>query len=113
MAGKKHVGYVDVDDTLVRSFGSKRIPMTSSVNYIRLLKDSGAVLYCWSSGGAEYARKSAEELGIVECFEGFLAKPDFLIDDISFTKWDVLELHPNEAASTLGEDLLGRIGGAL
>ena len=66
------VVFVDVDDTLVRSVGSKRIPMTSVVAHVRELHASGHVLYLWSSGGAEYARKSAEELELAECFAGFL-----------------------------------------
>jgi hypothetical protein len=37
--------FVDVDDTLVRSFGSKRIPITAMVALVRDLNDSGAALY--------------------------------------------------------------------
>jgi hypothetical protein len=37
------VAYVDVDDTLVRSFGSKRIPMTEMVRHVRELKYADAV----------------------------------------------------------------------
>lgn len=36
--------YVDIDDTLIRSFGSKRIPMTEMVRLVRDLKKSGAAL---------------------------------------------------------------------
>lgn len=68
--------YVDVDDTLVRSAGSKRIPMPSTVKLVRALHDHGAALYLWSRGGASYAREVAEELGIAECFAAFLPKPD-------------------------------------
>lgn len=45
--------YVDVDDTLVRSFGSKQIAMSATQDYVRKLKKAGASLYCWSSGGAD------------------------------------------------------------
>lgn len=75
--------YVDIDDPLVRSFGSKRIPMTEMVALIPKLKEHGATLFCWSSGGAAYARRSAEELGIAECFTAFLPMPQLLIDDVS------------------------------
>ena len=44
--------YVDIDDTLIRSFGSKRIPMTEMVALIPKLKERGATLFCWSSGGS-------------------------------------------------------------
>lgn len=43
--------YVDVDDTLVRTFGTKRIPLGTTVGHIKALAADGAVLYCWSSGG--------------------------------------------------------------
>jgi hypothetical protein len=92
--------YVDVDDTLVRSFGSKRIPITGAIEHVRLLYSQGAKLYCWSSGGAEYARNSAEELGIEACFAVFLPKPNVMIDDQRPSEWRGLVcVHPNEAVS--------------
>ena len=54
--------FVDVDDTLVRSVGQTRIPMAAVIAHIRRLHDAGHLLYLWSSGGADYARTSAEEL---------------------------------------------------
>jgi len=56
--------YVDVDDTLVRSTGTTRIPMTSVIEHVRQLKADGATLYLWSAGGADYCRTTAIELGI-------------------------------------------------
>lgn len=100
----RRVVYVDVDDTLVRSFGSKRIPMTAMVEHVRALHRSGAVLYCWSSGGAEYAKRSALELGIADCFTAYLPKPDVVIDDMRIEQWPGLVwLHPNQATSGGGE----------
>jgi hypothetical protein len=94
------VVYVDIDDTLVRSFGSKRIPMTDVVDHVRDLSRQGAVLYAWSSGGAEYARSSAAELGIDSCFTAFLPKPNVMIDDQPPAEWRrTLYLHPAEARS--------------
>ena len=90
--------YVDIDDTLIRSYGSKRIPMTRVVEHVRLLHAEGASLYCWSSGGAEYARASAVELGLETCFVAFLPKPHVLIDDQQPAEWrGLLWVHPNEA----------------
>ncbi|MBX3171028.1 MAG: hydrolase [Candidatus Eremiobacteraeota bacterium] len=83
--------YVDVDDTLVRSFGSKQIAMSATQDYVRQLQQAGATLYCWSSGGADYARRVATEAGLAECFIAYLPKP-----------------HPNECRSTPGEELLQR-----
>lgn len=54
---RKRIIFVDVDDTLVRTFGHKRIPMPAVIDTVRRLAATGqAELYCWSSGGAEYAR---------------------------------------------------------
>ncbi|MEP7366084.1 MAG: DUF705 domain-containing protein [Acidobacteriota bacterium] len=83
----KPIVFVDVDDTLVRSIGTKRIPMPSVVDRVRCLYREGASLYLWSSGGAEYARKSAEELGISDCFVAFLPKPTVIIDDQAVSDW--------------------------
>lgn len=106
------IAFVDIDDTLVRSFGSKRIPISKSVEFVRRLKAAGALLYCWSSGGGEYAKATAEELDLVECFEGFLPKPHLLVDDVSIRDWNLLEIHPNEAASAQGDRLLMEISTA-
>ncbi len=99
--------YVDVDDTLIRSFGSKRIPMSDMVARIQALSQAGATLYCWSSGGAAYAEQSARELGLWDCFEAFLPKPHILIDDVKLAAWPLVELHPNECLSKSVEELLG------
>ena len=94
--------YVDVDDTLVRFAGPKRIPVPATIALVRDLHARGARLFCWSTGGADYARDTARELGIESCFEAFLPKPEILIDDA----WRVRTLHPNEAASLTAATLL-------
>jgi cation transport ATPase len=81
------VVYVDVDDTLVRSVGTKRIPMPGVVERVHRLHREGAALYLWSRGGADYARETAQELGVSECFLAFLPKPTLIIDDQPFTEW--------------------------
>jgi FMN phosphatase YigB (HAD superfamily) len=60
--------FVDVDDTLVRSAGSKRMPITAVVERVRGLKEAGATLYCWCTGDADYARDAAGEVGLQDCF---------------------------------------------
>jgi hypothetical protein len=88
--------YVDVDDTLVRTYGSKRIANSRVVDHVRALFEQGAELYCWSLGGADYAALSAKELGIADCFMGFLPKPNIMIDDIEPAKWPFFAReHPN------------------
>ena len=79
--------YVDVDDTLVRSAGSKRIPIPDVVRHVREMAEQGALLYCWSAGGADYARETAEALGIGACFMAFLPKPNVMIDDQRASDW--------------------------
>lgn len=92
--------YVDVDDTLVRSVGTKRIPMPGVVARVKALATEGATLYAWSSGGAEYARQSAQELGIAQCFVSFLPKPQVAIDDQAPSEWRrFLHAYPTDAAS--------------
>jgi hypothetical protein len=92
--------YVDIDDTLVRSFGSKRIPMTEMVRHVRELGREGVALYAWSSGGGDYARTSARELGIEDCFEAFLPKPNVMIDDQAPAEWRrLVHVRPGEAAA--------------
>lgn len=81
------VVFVDVDDTLVRSVGTKRIPMIAAIARVRELHAAGAALYLWSSGGADYARSSAIELGIESCFVAFLPKPDVYLDDQAVHEW--------------------------
>lgn len=81
------VVYVDVDDTLVRSAGTKRIPMPRTIERVRALHADGHEFYLRSTGGAEYARESAVELGIEGLFRGFLQKPKLYIDDQEFGEW--------------------------
>ena len=100
--------YVDVDDTLLRSAGSKRIPMTSTVERVRELHALGAELYLWSRGGAAYARDVARELGIEPCFRAFLPKPELLIDDEPVTSWRAVAVHPNECVGESAAELLAR-----
>ncbi len=92
--------YVDVDDTFVRSYGTKRIAIPSAIAYIKQLKNQGAELYCWSSGGAEYAKASAEEFDLAECFVAFLPKPQVLLDDQMVAQWRyLLQIGPGESQS--------------
>jgi hypothetical protein len=105
------VVYVDIDDTLVRSFGAKRIPMTAMVERVRALREAGAELYCWSSGGAAYAERTARELGLADCFAAFLPKPRLLLDDVLVSGWRLNELHPNECLSLSVAEVLARAGG--
>lgn len=60
--------------------------------------------YCWSSGGADYARESAEEFGLTDCFTAFLPKPNVLLDDQNVADWRRLrQVHPNECAALVDD----------
>jgi predicted HAD superfamily phosphohydrolase YqeG len=99
MTERALVAYIDVDDTLVRSVGSKRIPLPNAVRHVRELFEQGVELYLWSTGGANYARNSAQELGIEHCFKAFLPKPHVIIDDQSVADWrDLLQVQPSSCA---------------
>jgi len=50
------VVFVDVADTLVRTLSGKRFSIPDSIRHVQSLVDSGVVLYCWSSGGGDYAK---------------------------------------------------------
>jgi hypothetical protein len=97
--------YVDVDDTFIRSVGTTRIPMPLVIEHIRMLHAQGAYLYCWSSGGSEYAQASACEVGIESCFRAFLPKPQVMLDDQSLEQWRRLVcIHPAECSSKSLDD---------
>lgn len=91
------VFYIDVDDTLIRYAGTKRMPIPRVVAHIQKLSKEGAVLYCWSSNGADYCKGVARDLGIESCFAAFLPKPNVMIDDQPVGTWKRLVcLHPFE-----------------
>ena len=104
--------YIDIDDTLIRSFGTKRIPMLEVIQQVRQLKEKGANLYAWSSGGAEYARESIKELGIEDCFLAFLPKPNVLIDDQQISGWhSFCQVHPAEVNGKSYEEYVNTVFG--
>ena len=97
MSERASVVYVDVDDTLVRSAGARRIPVPSVIDAVKEMAANGSLLFAWSSGGADYARQVATELGIEDIFSGFLPKPTMMIDDQNPSEWRYLTVsHPNE-----------------
>lgn len=100
---RKRIIFVDVDDTLVRTFGHKRSPRPAVIDTVRRLAATGqAELYCWSSGGAEYARQSAVEWGIEACFVGFLPKPEAYLDDQAMSEWrDCQHVLPHNSTDRL------------
>ena len=104
--------FVDVDDTLVRTMGGRRIKMPDVIRHVRSLFEEGATLYCWSAGGADYARQTAQEFGIADCFVAFLPKPNVLIDDQNQSSWPrCLTVHPASCAGILLDEYRARLRG--
>ena len=98
----KNVIYIDVDDTIVRSAGAKRIPITKVISKIKELAQSGNIIYLWSRGGSSYAKDTAVEFEIDKCITGFLPKPNIIIDDQNLIDWKFLkQIHPNEISNML------------
>lgn len=92
---RPEIVFVDVDDTLVRSAGAKRIPMTAVVERVAALHRFGTTMYCWSTGGADYAREVSRELGLEHCFVAFLPKPTIMLDDQAPSEWRLCRhVHP-------------------
>ena len=58
-----------------------------------------------AAAAADYARQSAAELGVADCFVAFLPKPNVIIDDQAPAEWRrLIHVHPGEASSkTIGE----------
>ncbi|MGV3619426.1 MAG: hypothetical protein ACO1OB_01340 [Archangium sp.] len=104
----KPVLYVDVDDTLARKVSSKRLPVDAVVRMVRELS-TRAELYCWSRGGAEYAREIAIELGVKDCFVAFLPKPDGYVDDVAINEWAGPQFHPNDVQGLTVDELLAKL----
>jgi hypothetical protein len=102
--------YVDIDDTLVRSVGARRIPIPATVALVRQLAQAGVALYAWSTAGGAYAQQTAVELGIADCFVAFLPKPVALLDDREIKDWRLLELHPMQCANSSAAEILVRLG---
>ena len=89
--------YVDVDDTLVEKVDGQERPKPAVVRHVCELHKQGALLYCWSTGGEDHARATAQKLGIEGCFAGFLHKPHIFIDDQSAEEWPAFfHVRPDE-----------------
>ncbi len=98
--------YVDADGTLIRNQGGRMEPVPELVARIREWHAEGALLYCWSSQGANYARQIAKTLGLEPCFSTFLCKPHILVDDQALTDWQYfLHRYPSQAANHSTVDL--------
>ena len=80
--------YVDVDDTLVRSAGNRASPDDNRHSRGQTFEGRRELLcICGVPAAQDYARKSAVELEIADCFAGYLPKPNVIIDDQPVEQW--------------------------
>ena len=87
--------FVDVDDTLIRSVGSKIIPNTRVIEKVRMLHQKGMTIIVWSTAGSEYAKRISENIGISEIISFYFTKPQYIIDDQEIDKWlNTKVIHP-------------------
>lgn len=97
---KPLIFYVDVEGTLINSIGNKTVAIEDVVKHIQELFEHGAILYCWSSAGADFAQQTAIALNLEKCFQAFLPKPNILIDDISIDSWRrLMQVHPSKCVT--------------
>lgn len=85
--------YVDVDETLVLWAPDYTVPSVPDLplrvwphsEHIRLVRSLHAVGYTvvvWSRGGAEWAGKVVDALGLADAVDVVLGKPELWIDDL-------------------------------
>jgi hypothetical protein len=93
---RKSIIYIDVDDTLIRTFGTKQIPIPRSADYFRRMHMS-------YTDGVELEQTILETLrqssvSISDLSASFLPKPDIVLDDRLEILLEHCEfIHPNNA----------------
>ena len=99
--------YVDVDETLVSNAGAEQQPIFEVVAHLRRIHAEGVKLYCWSAGGADYARRCAALADVEDLFETFLPKPRAMIDDTYVADWPFcVAVHPRWCTGKSWNDYL-------
>ena len=88
--------FVDVDLTLV---DANRNLLSGAKEALTKFRDKGCHLFLWSTNGADYARKVAALHGLTDFFEGFVAKPDIILDDMPGTVLNPLVFDVNTESS--------------
>jgi|SRR6185295_4393129 phosphoglycolate phosphatase-like HAD superfamily hydrolase len=97
--------FVDVDMTLVDANGRMFPGVPEALSRLR---EKGCHLFLWSTHGADYARTTAQRLGLLENFEGFAAKPDIVIDDMPATVMNpfLFDVNQEESWPALAEIII-------
>jgi hypothetical protein len=88
--------FIDVDLTLV---DHNRQLISGAKEALQRLVDKGCHLFLWSTAGSDYARKIARLYEMTDLFEGFVAKPDIIVDDMPGTVLDPIHYDVNKEGS--------------
>src|ERR1700677_4212563 len=88
--------FIDVDLTLVDANYSLR---AGAAEALAVLRGKGCHLFLWSTNGADYASKVAKLHNLTDLFEGFVSKPDIIIDDMPGTVLNPFVFDVNSEAS--------------
>jgi hypothetical protein len=95
--------YIDVDGTLERKILGIEVPLKNVAQGLQLLKREGALVFLWSTGGVQHARKAAREAKIEKYVDGYLPKPNVYVDDKPVAKWkDCERWKPRKLAKVAG-----------
>jgi phosphoglycolate phosphatase-like HAD superfamily hydrolase len=88
--------FVDVDLTLVDLNGAL---LPGAREALAKLKQHGCHLFLWSSVSLHYAQTMAKRHQLESLFEGYVAKPDIIIDDMPSTTVPPFSYDVNEERS--------------
>ena len=97
--------FVDVDLTLVDANG---ILLEGASAALIKLKQKDCHLFLWSTAGGDYARAIAAQHGMTELFEGYVPKPDIVIDDMPATVLNpfLFNVHDEKSWTAMADRIL-------
>lgn len=97
--------FIDVDLTIVDEKGRMYDGVLAGLNRLR---EAGCHLFLWSTVGVDYARSTAERLGLSDYFEGYASKPDIIIDDMPSTTEPVesFNYHASKSWESMADEII-------
>ena len=97
--------FIDVDLTLVDASGKL---LDGAKDALQRMRDKGCHLFLWSTCGADYCRKIADLHKLSEFCEGYVAKPDIIIDDMPSTAQTsfIYNVHDEQSWISLAERII-------
>lgn len=112
MSKRTLVIYVDVDDTLIRTLGTKRVPIPTAISHVRALHTQGAVLYL-SAVAVNNMLGECARYGYRGMLRRILAKTsNSKFDDQQVSEWRYCRtVHPSNCGETSMEDYVTQLYG--